>query len=90
MATAMPSDVLSISTTRAAASPTMPIKSNTIGTPDAKRSSADGRCESLEYWRDWRKQMASRMASNSNIMPKKRRARVVVVVAIELDVSIWN
>ena len=34
--------------------------------------------------------MASRIASSSNVMPMNKRARVVVAVAIEPDVSSWS
>jgi len=77
---AIADDVLRVSTTTAAPSPTIPVKIRTAGMRNARRTRVEGGFE----W--WTKHMAINIASNSRIMPKERRARVGVV-RNELDVS---
>ena len=82
IAVAVPTETLSISTTSATANAMIPIKTSTMGMPDARRNNVDGR--------DCVKVMARRIASSSNVIPTKRDARVVEVVAVEPEVSMLN
>jgi hypothetical protein len=84
MAAAVPTLILSTSTTSATTSPTRPVSTSTMGTLEATRKARD------VDERDWVNGMARRIASSSNVMLMKSRARVVVVVVVEPEMSILD
>ena len=88
--TAIPSEVSSVSSTRATPSPTIPVKTSATGTHNACWVRAGGAWEAWPFIVQWAcaKQIASSMPSSSSRMQRERRARMAAVTAIEPDVSI--